>query len=99
MDFGECTLVASVGRSGRGRSRRKEPSLFGTQTSKQSLEGNSLDEDSRVVQRKTVREEFKIILKFRREDENVQFSPIAMSRELKKKFEEVQLAKILINTY
>lgn len=70
-----------MGRSGRGRSRRKEPSLFGTQTSKVwSLEGNSLDEDSRVVQRKTVREEFKIILKFRKEDENVQSSPIALTR-------------------
>lgn len=70
--------------------------MFGTQTSKVwSLEGNSLDEDSRVIQRKTEREEFKIILKFRKEDENVQSSPIAFNRELKKKFGEVQLAKIL----
>lgn len=42
-----------------------------------------------------MREEFKIILRFRKEDEDVQLSPIALSRELKKKFGDVQLAKIL----
>lgn len=86
MDFGEWTLVAGGGRSGRGRSRGEEASLVGLQTSKQSLEENSSDEGFRVMRKKMVREEFKITLKFRKEDQEVQLSPIAVSRELEKKF-------------
>lgn len=41
-----------------------------------------------------MREEFKIILKFRKEDEDVNLSPVAPSRELKKKIGEVEMAKI-----
>lgn len=41
MDFGDWTPVSSGGGSGRGKSRRDEESLFGTQSSKRSLEENS----------------------------------------------------------
>lgn len=76
MDFGDWTPVAGGGRSGRGRSRREDVGLVGLQTSKRSLEENSSDDGSRVVRKKTVREEFRIILRFRSEDERMQFQGI-----------------------
>lgn len=66
MDFGEWTPVSSGGRSGRGRSRKEEAWLLGAQSSKRSPEECSSDEGSRVVRRKTVTEEFKVILKDRK---------------------------------
>lgn len=44
---------------------------------------------------KVMREECKIILKFRKKDEHVNLSPIALLGELKKKLGEVEMAKIL----
>lgn len=59
--------------------------------SKRELEGkNSSDEGNWVVHRKMDREEFKIIIKFRKEDEQVVLSLIAVSRELKKKIRHVE---------
>ncbi len=66
-----------------------------SQTSKRGLEGNSSEEDNRVVRKKIVREEYKVILKFGKENEHIHLSPIALSRELKKKLGEVDTAKIL----
>lgn len=42
-----------------------------------------------------MRGEFQIIPKFRKEDEHVNLSLIVLSRELKKKLGEVEMAKIL----
>lgn len=67
--------------------------MVGTEGSKQSLEKNSLDDGS-VIRKRTVREEFKIILKIRSEHEGVKLSPIVLSRELKKMFGEVTLARV-----
>lgn len=66
-----------------------------SQSSKWGLDENSSDEGSRVVRKKVVRGEFQIILKFRKEDEHVNLSLIVLSRELKKKLGEVEMAKIL----
>lgn len=41
------------------------------------------------------REELKITLKFRMEDEQVKLSPLALSRELRKKMGDVEMAKVL----
>lgn len=95
MDLGEWSQVSNRGRSGRGRDRRHGESLVGSQTSKRSLEEISSDEGTNIVRKKIVREGFKIIVRFRKEDEEIKLSPIALSRELEKKFGEVQLAKIL----
>lgn len=66
----------------REKMKRNEGNLVASQSSKQGLlKGNSSDEDNRVVRKKIVREEFKIILKFRKEDEHVNLSPIALSKE------------------
>lgn len=67
--------------------------MVGTEGSKQSLEKNSLDDGS-IIRKRIVREEFKIILKIRSEDEGVQVSPIVLSRELKKMFGEVTVARV-----
>lgn len=37
-------------------------------------------------------EEFKIITRYRKEDENLKLSPIALTRELRKKLGEVEMA-------
>lgn len=58
---------------------------FGWNAKLETGDSRSSDEGSAVVRKKIVREEFKIILKFRKEDENMQLSPSAVSRELKKK--------------
>ncbi|XP_035994688.1 uncharacterized protein LOC118563661 [Fundulus heteroclitus] len=94
MDFDEWTTV------GRGRGRGKEKVSkddreIGILNSKRSLEEYSSDEENRVVRRKMVNEEFKVILKFRKEDMNINLSPIAVSREIKKKLGEVEFVKIL----
>lgn len=93
MDLSGWSHVVS-GR-GRGRNRRESESLFGTQMSKRTLEENSSDEGTPVVRKKTVREEFKIILKFKEEEQNIQIGPIALSRELKKKIGDISFAKTL----
>lgn len=50
-----------------------------------SLTENSSGEGSGVPRKKVVRKEFKLILKFKKEDERVELSLIALSGELKKK--------------
>lgn len=60
-----------------------------------SLEETSSDESTQVVRRKVVREECKVILKFRKEDEHVNLSPIGLTRELKKKIGDVEMAEVL----
>lgn len=57
----------------------------GSQNNKRSFEENSSEKGHHVVKRKLVREEFKIILKFRKEGEHVAVSPIVLSQELRKK--------------
>lgn len=88
MEFDDWNLVGSQENRKKGRN---EGNLVASQSSKRGLEGNSSDEDNRAVRKKSVKEEFKIILKFRKEDEHVNLSPI----ELKKKLGEVDMAKIL----
>ncbi|CAJ1074159.1 uncharacterized protein LOC116713401 [Xyrichtys novacula] len=85
---------------GRGRNKPGTPCggeirMTATQTSKRGLDGNSSDEGGRIVKRKVEREEFKIVLRFRKEDEQVNLSPIILSRELKKKVGDVEMTKIL----
>lgn len=63
MDLGDWTPVSGKG-ARRGRRGREDESVIGTQGSKRSLEGNSSDDGS-VIRKRSVREEFKIILKFR----------------------------------
>lgn len=95
MEFDDWNLVGS-GKSQENRKKsRNEGNLVASQSSKRGLEGNSSDEDNRAVRKKIVKEEFKIILKFRKEDEHVNLSPMALSKELKKKLGEVDMAKIL----
>ena len=95
MDFVAWTPVSSGRGRGRGRGRNRRDEGNVSLNSKRGLEGNSSEEDVRVVRQKVTREEFKIILRFRKEDEHVNLSPITLSRELKKKIGEVEMAKIL----
>lgn len=93
---GEGSVVfddwAQVSRGRRsGRSRRDEAN----QNSKRSLEENGSEGDRRVVRDKVMREGYKMILKFGKEGEHVNLSPITLSRELRKKLGEVEMAKIL----
>ena len=82
---------------GRGRGRNKTDEGRGkgdSQGSKRELEGSSSEEE-RVVRRKVVREEFKVILKLKNEEEKDKISPIVVSREIKKKIGDVEMVKIL----
>lgn len=94
MDFEGWT---PLGR-GRGRGCRKskmdEGGMFENQGSKRELEGSSSDEE-RIVRRKILREEFKIILKLRNEEDNNNLSPIVPSREIKKKIGDAEMVKVL----
>lgn len=92
--FGDWTSVSSQ-RSGRNQGEGGVRQNELSQSSKRSFEGNRSEEDRRTVRKKVERKEVKIILKFRKEDEHVNLSPIALSRELKKKVGEVETAKIL----
>lgn len=82
MDLSSWSNVIS-GR-GRGRIRRIHKSLLTTKVNKINLEENSWDEGTDVVWEATLREEVKVILKFKEEYENIQIWPITLSRELKK---------------
>ncbi|MEQ2309889.1 hypothetical protein AMECASPLE_003175 [Ameca splendens] len=85
MDFEGWT---SVGRGrGRGRGKKEVGGMFESQGNKRELEGSSSDEE-RIVRRKILKEEFKIIIKLRNEDEHNNLSPIVISREIKKKIGE-----------
>jgi hypothetical protein len=95
MESDDWSLISGRKGQGKRKSGRNEGRMADSQTSKRGLEGNSSDEDNRVVRKKMVTEEYKIILKFRKEDENVTLSPIALSKELRKKIGEVDTAKIL----
>jgi len=53
-------------------------------------------EDRRVLHEKVVREDFKIILQFRKEDEQVSLGLRALSRELNKKLGEEEMAQIFV---
>ncbi|XP_038159537.1 uncharacterized protein LOC119795547 [Cyprinodon tularosa] len=82
---------------GRGRGRNKTDEGRGkgdSQGNKRELEGSSSEEE-RVVRRKVVREEFKVILKLKNEEEKDKISPIVVSREIKKKIGDVEMVKIL----
>lgn len=81
---------------GRGQSRNPSRLVEDLRASqKRNFKGNMPDKDDRVVWKKVVREEFKIILVFRKEDENVNLSPMALSRELRKKIGEAEIPKVL----
>lgn len=88
MDFGDWTPVLH------GKSRKKVSSQA-SHGNKRGLEGNSTDDDDRAVRRKVVTEEFKVILKFREEDARVYPSPMILSKEIKRKIGDVELAKVL----
>lgn len=71
--FDDRTLV------GRGKAKAlKDDREHGFKSSKRSL---SSDDENR---RKVIKDEFKVILKFRKEDENMNQSLITACRELKK---------------
>lgn len=59
------------------------------------MEESSSDEGNRVTRKKVSEGEFQIILSFRKEDEHIKLSPIALTRELRKKLGEVEMGKIL----
>ena len=61
------------------------PHRYASKRDKSQFEENSSDEGNQAIRRRVAREEFKMILKFRTEDEQVNLSPIALSRELRKK--------------
>lgn len=42
-----------------------------------------------------VRLEIKVIITFKNENENIAMSPVALSREMRKKVDEVEMAKVL----
>lgn len=94
MESDDWNLVSKKGQEKR-MSGRNETRLVYSQSSKRGLEENSSEEESRGVRKKIEREQYKVILKFRKEDEHVNLSPVALSRELKKKLGEVDTAKIL----
>ncbi|XP_014832393.1 PREDICTED: uncharacterized protein LOC106910304 [Poecilia mexicana] len=80
---------------GRGRNKMDEGKGIGdSQGSKRELEGSSSEEE-RIVRRKVVREEFKVILKLKNEEGQDKISPIGVSREIKKKIGDVEMVKIL----
>ncbi len=88
----DWNLICSRKGQEKRKSGRNEGSRVDSQTRKRGLEGNSSEEDNRVVPKKIVREEYKVILKFGKEDEHIHLSPIVLSRELKKKLGEVDTA-------
>ncbi|XP_035985059.1 uncharacterized protein LOC118558667 [Fundulus heteroclitus] len=92
MDYGDWTPVAN--RRGGIGVNRAEGGWMTSQGSKRSLEESSSDEGSGFVRKKAGKKEVKIILKFRK-DEHISLSPIAVSRELKKKLGVVEMARIL----
>ncbi|XP_027895304.1 uncharacterized protein LOC114158190 [Xiphophorus couchianus] len=95
MDFEGWTPVGRGRGRGRGRHKTDEGKEMGDiQGNKRELEGSSSEEE-RIVRRKVVREEFKIILKLKNEEEQDNISPIVVSREIKKKIGDVEMVKIL----
>ncbi|XP_014835679.1 PREDICTED: uncharacterized protein LOC106913655, partial [Poecilia mexicana] len=94
-DFEGCTSVGRGRERGRGRNKMDEGKGIGdSQGSKRELEGSSSEEE-RIVRRKVVREEFKVILKLKNEEGQDKISPIGVSREIKKKIGYVEMVKIL----
>ncbi|XP_013859124.1 uncharacterized protein LOC106514416, partial [Austrofundulus limnaeus] len=89
----EWSQVVNGRGRGRGKMLREDKNMVGNP--KRSLEEISSDEGSEIGCKRMVKEEFKIILKFKNEEENIQLSPIAVSRELKKKIGDIQFAKTL----
>lgn len=94
MQLGSWSVVESQRGRWSGVNRRDE-GLIRNKTTIRSLEENSSDEGGSAVCKKIVREASKVILTFRREDEHLQVSSIALSRELKKKIGEVEMAQVL----
>ncbi len=66
MESEDWNLISSRKGQEKRESGRNEGSRVDSQTSKRGLEGNSSEEDNRVVRKKIVREEYKVILKFRK---------------------------------
>lgn len=62
---------------------------------KRGLEDNSTDEDDRPDGRKIDLEEYKIILRFKKEDEQVVLRPITLYKVLWKKVGDEEVAKVL----
>ncbi|MED6275833.1 hypothetical protein CHARACLAT_030479 [Characodon lateralis] len=95
MDFEGWTPAGRGRGKGRGRNKIDEGKGIGDiQDSKRELEGSSSEEE-RIVRRKVMREEFKIILKLKNGEEQDNISPIVVSREIKKKIGDVEMVKIL----
>lgn len=94
MDSEEWMDVGGEKERGRGRRQREGCKDRINKSQKRGLEENSVEENERMVWRKMDNEDFKVILMFRREDEHIRLSPIALT-QLKKKLGEVEMAKIL----
>ncbi len=76
------------------KNRSDEVSLLSSQSGEKCLEENKSKEGSRVISKKVGREKIKITPEFRKQDEQVNLSPM-MSRELREKLVEVKMTKIL----
>lgn len=80
------------GKGGKTNFRQSlDASASASQNNKRSLEGNSSEEDNRMVRRKVERQEFKIIIKFRKTS-----SPKALTKELKKKLGAVEMSSEIL---
>ena len=63
-----CPVDRGRGRRGKTNMRQGMDARTSANQNNKSLEGNSSEEENRTVRRKVEREEFKIIIKFRKED-------------------------------
>lgn len=78
-----------------GRSQEGGNRSINTISKKRGLEESSFEENEQTIWRRLEREEFKIILVMRKEDEHIALGPIALTKDLKKKLGEIEMAKIL----
>lgn len=100
IELGNEWELACSGKSQRSHQGRSTGNLSGNQNTKRKkhtnrLEESSSDEGNRVMRKKLSEGEFNIILRFRKEDEHIKLSPIALTKELRKKLGEVEMAKTL----
>lgn len=96
MEVNSWTPVASRRGQEREKSGKEMAGGHGSQKTKRGLEENSSDEgSSRVMRKRILVGEFKVIVRFNREDEQINLSPIMLSKELRKKVGDVEVVKTL----
>lgn len=96
-DKDEMDFSHDLGRSSLSVRSRIGVGMIANQGRKRGLEGSSLDESSDVGCKKVGREQQnpKVILKFGQENEFRNVGLIALSKDLKKKLGDIELAKVL----